>query len=124
MQTETEIVPTWVGKEMKAVMKNEDFIITKEQAEALGPMGIAFMYESEAWWRVEENGSLYQNVHLPEGYVQVELKTDGSLRKYPDTKRLRHNDRTTHALSFVLGLLTDEQEAAYREYLGVEDDEE
>ena len=120
MQEETEILPIHLSDLM--CMQNEDYIITKEQANALSPMGEAFMYQVEAWWRVEDNDSLYQNVRMPEGYMQVELKTDGTVIKYPDKqalKRKEHHESTAQALSFVLSLLTDEQEAAYREYLGV-----
>lgn len=121
MQEETEIVATENNGTYTYMVMNEDYIITEAQAKSLSPMGEAFMFETEAWWRVEENGSLYQSMRLPEGYMQVELKPDGSVHKHPavNTKQKEHHESTAQALSFVLSLLTDEQEAAYREYLGV-----
>ena len=72
--------------------------LSPKQAEALGSYGTAWMYDDAAWSQNGIHGSLYQNVNLPEGPVQIELKLDGTLVKHPIGKHYALAKRILNAL--------------------------
>lgn len=64
------------------LMQKGVLVLTEAQHKALQIHGEAWMYDDAAWSQNGTEGSLYQNVNLPEGPVQVELREDGTVVKH------------------------------------------
>ena len=67
-------------------MKKGVLVLTDAQHKALQIHGIAWHYDDAAWSQNGTEGSIYQNVNLPEGPVQLELLPSGRLLKHDITK--------------------------------------
>ena len=63
-------------------MQKGVLVLTDAQHKALQVHGIAWHYDDAAWTQNGTEGSIYQNVSLPEGAVQIELREDGTIVKH------------------------------------------
>jgi hypothetical protein len=92
MNMEYELETTFAKQEDGTTLMQKGVLrLTQAQYEALQPSGDAWMYDENGWTQVcdfEDGmcGSLYQNVNLPEGPVQIELREDGTVVKHDLTK--------------------------------------
>lgn len=68
------------------LMQKGVLVLTEAQHNALQIHGEAWMYDDATWTQNGTCGPIYQNVNLPEGAVQVELREDGSIVKHDLTK--------------------------------------
>ena len=104
MNMEYELEPTFEKQDDgTTLMQKGVLVLTFAQYKALQEMGDAWMYDSDAWTQVCDFtegmcGSLYQNVNLPEGPVQVELQEDGTIVKHPIGNDVRLAKRILNAL--------------------------
>jgi len=89
MKMEYELETTFAKQDDGTTLMQKGVLrLTQAQYDALQPTGNAWMYDEDAWTQVcdmEEGmcGSLYQNVNIPEGAVQIELREDGTVVKHP-----------------------------------------
>ena len=108
---EYELEPTFAKQDDGMILMQKGVLrLTQAQYDALQPAyGEAFMYDEDGWTQVcdmEEGmcGSLYQNVNLPEGPVQIELREDGTVVKHP----LGDDARLAKRIMAILPTLTSD----------------